>query len=32
MIYPSSGQISRKVTAFRDFLAAHLKSNPLDAY
>lgn len=29
-VYPSSGQVPRKVTAFRDFLIAWLKKSPLE--
>lgn len=30
LLYPSSGQVPRKVTAFRDFLIERLKKAPLD--
>ena len=30
LLYPSSGHVPRKVTAFRDFLVEHLKKGPLD--
>ena len=30
LLYPSSGQVPRKVTAFRDFLIDRLKKTPLD--
>ena len=30
LLYPSSGQVPRKVTAFRDFLIEHLRKAPLD--
>jgi hypothetical protein len=30
-VYPSSGQVSRKVAVFSEFLAARLKTRPLDA-
>jgi DNA-binding transcriptional LysR family regulator len=30
LLYPSSGQVPRKVTAFRDFLVERLKRTPLD--
>jgi DNA-binding transcriptional LysR family regulator len=30
LLYPSSGQVPRKVTAFRDFLVERLKKAPLD--
>jgi hypothetical protein len=31
LVYPSSGQVPRKVTAFRDFLVERLKARPLVA-
>lgn len=31
LVYPSSGQVPRKVTAFRDFLVERLKARPLAA-
>jgi DNA-binding transcriptional LysR family regulator len=31
IVYPSSGQVPRKVTAFRDFLLERLKARPLAA-
>lgn len=31
MLYPSSGQVPRKVSAFRDFAIQHLKFHPLDS-
>jgi DNA-binding transcriptional LysR family regulator len=31
VVYPSSGQVPRKVTVFTEFLAARLKARPLDA-
>jgi DNA-binding transcriptional LysR family regulator len=30
LLYPSSGQVPRKVTAFRDFLVERLKTRPID--
>jgi DNA-binding transcriptional LysR family regulator len=30
LLYPSRGQVPRKVIAFRDFLVAHLKTRPLE--
>lgn len=30
LVYPSSGQVSRKVTAFRDFLLERVKKTPLE--
>lgn len=29
IVYPSSGQVPRKVAAFRDFVVARLKTRPL---
>jgi len=29
LVYPSSGEVPRKVTAFRDFLVEWLKKSPL---
>jgi DNA-binding transcriptional LysR family regulator len=31
IVYPSSGQVSRKVSAFRDFLVERVRARPLDA-
>jgi len=31
IVYPSSGQVPRKVTAFRDFLVERLTAKPLGA-
>jgi DNA-binding transcriptional LysR family regulator len=30
LVYPSSGEVPRKVTAFRDFLVDWLKKSPLE--
>ena len=30
IVYPASGQVPRKLTAFRDFIIDHLKAHPID--